>query len=45
MYCMNDTRCMENNNIVHTHCVTPHQVQCAINKIKPGKSDCIDKML
>ena len=45
MYCMNDTRCIENDNIVHTHCVTHDQVQCAVNKIKPGKSDCIDGML
>ena len=45
MYCMNDTSCIKNDNIVHTHCVTHDQVQCAINKIKPGKSDCIDGML
>ena len=29
----------------HTHYVTHDQVQCAMNKIKPGKSDCIDEML
>ena len=22
MYCMKDTSCIENDNIVHTHCVT-----------------------
>ena len=33
--------------IVHTHYVTHEQVQCqcGLNKIKPGKSDCIDGML
>ena len=30
---------------MHTHYVTHDQVQCAINKIKPVKSDCIDVML
>ena len=45
MYCMNARTCNDNDNIVHTHYVTHDQVQCAINKIKPGKSDCIDGML
>ena len=39
------TSCIENDNIVHTYCVTYDQVQCAINKIKPEKSDCIDGMI
>ena len=30
---------------MHTHYVTHDQVQRAINKIKPGKSDCIHGML
>ena len=33
MYCMNRTSSIENDNIVHTHCVTHDQVQCTINKI------------
>ena len=45
MYCMNARTCNDSDNIVHTHYVTHDQVQCAINKIKPGKSDCIDGML
>ena len=45
MYCMNAHNCNDSDNIVHTHYVTHDQVQCAINKIKPGKSDCIDGML
>ena len=42
MYCTNARTCNDSDNIVHTHYVTHDQVQCAINKIKPGKSDCID---
>ena len=33
------------DNIVHTHYVTHDQVQCAMSKIKPRKSNCIDGML
>ena len=32
-------------SITHIHGVTPDMVQSAINKIKPGKSDCTDGML
>ena len=45
MYCMNARTCNDSDNIVHTNYVTHDQVQCATNKIKPGKSDCIDGML
>ena len=45
MYCINAHSCNDSDNIVHTHCVTHDQVRCAINKLKPGKSDCIDGML
>ena len=45
MCCMNAHSCNNSDNIVHTHCVTHDQVRCAINKLKPGKSDCIDGML
>ena len=46
-YCMNVASCNNTDStcIVHTHYVTHDQVQCAINKIKLGKSDCIDGML
>ena len=44
MYCMNKHKstCTINESITHTHSVTPDMVQSAINKIKPGKSDCTD---
>ena len=42
---MNAHSCNDSDSIVHTHCVTHDQVRCAINKLKPGKSDCIDGML
>ena len=42
---MNAHTCRDSDNIVHTHYVTHEQVQCAINKIKLGKSDCIEGML
>ena len=45
MYCMNAHSCNDSDNIVHTHYVTHDQVRCAINKLKPGKSDRIDRML
>ena len=45
MNCMNARTCIDSDNIVHTHYVMHDQVQFAINKIKPGKSDCIDGML
>ena len=47
MYCMNEHNptCTVNESITHTHSVTPDMVQSAINKIKPGKSDCTDGML
>ena len=45
MHSMNAHTCDDSDNIVHTHCVTLDQVQCAINKFKIGKSDCIDGML
>ena len=46
-YCMNAASCNNTDStcIVHTHYVTHDQVQCAINKIKLGKLDCIDGML
>ena len=47
MYCMTEhsSTCTVNKSITHTHSVTPDMVQSAINKIKPGKSDCTDGML
>ena len=47
MYCMNEHNptCTVNESITHTHSVTPDMVQSAINKNKPGKSDCTDGML
>ena len=47
MYCMNEhnSTCTLNESIAHNHSVTPDMVQSAINKIKPGKSDCTDGML
>ena len=45
MYCRNAHTCNDSDQIVHTHYVTHEQVQCAINEIKRGKSDCIDGML
>ena len=45
MYCMNAHTCNDSDNIVHTLYVTHEQVRCGLNKIKPGKSDCIDGML
>ena len=47
MFCMNEHNptCTVNKSITHTHSVTPDMVQSAINKIKPGKSDCTDGML
>ena len=47
MYCMHEhnSTCTVNESITHTHSVTPDMVQSAINKIKPGKSDCTDCML
>ena len=46
-YCMNAASCNNTGStcIVHTHYVTHDQVQCAINKIKLGKSDCIGGMI
>ena len=41
---MNTASC-NSTCIVHAHYVTHDQVQCAINKIKPRKSECIDGML
>ena len=37
--------CAVNESITHTHSVTPDMAPSAINKIKPGKSDCTDGML
>ena len=34
-----------NSHITHTHSLTPAMVQSAINKIKPGKSDCTKGLL
>ena len=47
MYCLteHDSTCTVNESTTHTHSVTPDMVQSAINKIKPGKSDCTDGML
>ena len=47
IYCMTEhnSTCTVNKGITHTHSVTPDMVQSAINKIKPGKSDCTDGML
>ena len=47
MYCMTEHNftCTIIKSITHTHSVTPDMVQSAINKIKPGKSDCTDGML
>ena len=47
MYCMTEhnSKCTVNKSITHTHSVTSDMVQSAINKIKPGKSDCTDGML
>ena len=47
MYCLNEhnSTCTLHEIITHTHSVTPDMVQSAINKIKPGKSDCTDGLL
>ena len=47
MYRMNEhnSTCTVNESITHTNSVTSDMVQIAINKIKPGKSDCTEGML
>ena len=45
LYCMNEHNSTFTVDKNITRSVTPDMVQCAINKIKPGKSDCTDGML